>query len=622
MSIPDANLRAAIEDALGKTRSATITDAEMKTLRELKVPRAEISDLTGLEFATNLEVLQLWTNKVADISPLRGLTNLTELQLQYNLIEDISALSGLTSLKVLVLRVNLIEDISALSGLTSLERLWLEGNPIEDISALSGLTNLKDLALVNNNISDISALAGLANLTELQLGGNNISDISALAGLANLTELQLGGNNIEDISALAGLANLEWLALTHNKIADISPLRGLTNLEELYLSYNKIADISPLRGLTNLEELDLWSNRIADISPLRGLTNLTELEIRWNPLKDSSLNDHIPALERRGVAVLFTRLRKSDFDIELVFLDSFTEDQKHLLRLVARRWASVITEDLPDYEFAQGWSGRCGDHSYTIPSGERIDDLRIYMTTSDDNPDAVGFGGPTLLREETHLPVIGCMQFDLEQADLLVTGQHEVGHVLGFGSGWKNFGFIRDLSGDPHFNGPLAIAAFNDAGGRDYTGKKVPVQKDGVHWRGDVFSLGELMLPWGGAALSAITVQSLADLGYGVDVTQADPYTLPGAAAKASAKIAALPSMLGYGMGISRADSYTLPGADPHWQGSIAGGLPSIFGDDHLIRRLAPHPHTEPQPLCSLVGEREPIYVVDPQGRIIRTLGH
>ena len=54
---------------------------------------------------------------------------------------------------------------------------------------------------------------------------------------------------------------------------------------------------------------------------------------------------------------------------------------------------------------------------------------------------------------------------------------------------------------------------------------------------------GELMSPPGGPYLSAITVQSFADLGYGVDVTQADPYTLPGAAsAKASAKIAAMPA--------------------------------------------------------------------------------
>ena len=39
------------------------------------------------------------------------------------------------------------------------------------------------------------------------------------------------------------------------------------------------------------------------------------------------------------------------------------------------------------------------------------------------------------------------------------------------------------------------------------------------------------MTPYGGDTLSAITVQALADLGYHVDVTQADDYTLPGASA-------------------------------------------------------------------------------------------
>ena len=40
-----------------------------------------------------------------------------------------------------------------------------------------------------------------------------------------------------------------------------------------------------------------------------------------------------------------------------------------------------------------------------------------------------------------------------------------------------------------------------------------------------------------------------------------------------------------------------------------------------LTGRLAPHSHTEPEPLCGLHLERNPIYVIDPQGRIVRTLG-
>ncbi len=60
----------------------------------------------------------------------------------------------------------------------------------------------------------------------------------------------------------------------------------------------------------------------------------------------------------------------------------------------------------------------------------------------------------------------------------------------------------------------------------------MPVENDpaqgGVdsHWRQTVFG-NELMSSWGGEPISAITIQSLADIGYTVDVGQADPYTLP-----------------------------------------------------------------------------------------------
>ena len=405
-----------------------------------------------------------------------------------------------------------------------------------------------------------------------------------------MTYLHLGRNNISDLSPLSGLTNLTELWLFENNIADVSPLAGLTSLTRLRLGTNDLTDVSALGGLVRLSDLELEFNRVTDISTLTDLTRLRRLDLRGNPLSDSSINDHIPALESSGASVFFDSFRKGDYDIELVFSDHFTERQKNVLQYVARRWMAVITEDLPDYEFNQGWSGTCGDQSYEIPAGERIDDLRIYMGTFEGGG-AVGYGGPSVVRQETHLPVLGCMAFDLSTANLLITGLHEIGHVLGFGTIWDELGFLQDLDGDTHFNGPLAIAAFDEAGGSDYTGAKVPVQKmGGGHWRYSAFP-DELMRPGGGSALSAITVQSMADLGYGVDVTQADAYTLPGTtAAQARAKQAA--------------------------------AIPVIPGDARLSGSLASPTHAEPKLWCGLDGEREPIYVVDQQGRIIRTIGN
>ena len=406
--------------------------------------------------------------------------------------------------------------------------------------------------------------------------------------MTNLTDLALDANEITDVSSLGGLTNLTWMSLDANKITDVSGLGDLTNLRRMNLAQNAITDASGVGSLANLTGLGLAFNAIMDVSLLDRLTNLQYLDLQGNPLSLTSINDHLPALERNGVTVRFDRLRKGDFDIELVFLGDFIEGQKSVLQYAARRWMSVITEDLPDYEFTQGWSGTCGGQPFEIPSGERIDDLRIYVGSFEDAEGPSGYGGTSLLRE-SYLPIFGCMTFNSKPSYLQITGLHEVGHVVGFGRRiWGNLGFFQDTDGDQHFNGPLAIAAFDDAGGRDYTGKKVPVE--GSHWRYSVLR-GELMGPRGGPALSAITVQSLADLGYGVDVTQADPYTLPGAAAaQASAKQAV--------------------------------AMPAIPEDDRLSGHQASPAQVKPKVWCGLDGEREPIYVVDQEGRVIRTIGN
>ena len=346
--------------------------------------------------------------------------------------------------------------------------MW--ANNITDISPLSNLTQLSELNLGRNNITDISPLSNLTNLSELDLWDSNITDISPLSNLTNLRWLELSNNNVSDISPLGSLTKLSELYLQSNNITDVSPLGGLTNLRWLSLDANNVSDISPLRGLTNLSWLDLSFNNVSDISSLGGLTNLTELLLRGNPLSSSSINDYIPSFKRSGVTVYFDSFRVgSDFDIELVFLDDdFTQVEKRIIQYAARRWMSIIRDDLPDYTFTQGWSRVCDDHS-AIPSGERIDDLRIYVT-SFYAFSPLGFASTSLLRDTSLLPVSGCMSLNLQprrsyystpvwryyyydsSADLLVTALHEIGHVLGIGIVWEDLGFVQDPKGDAHFN--------------------------------------------------------------------------------------------------------------------------------------------------------------------------
>ena len=286
--IPDPNLRAAIAEELGKSPNAPITVEEMTTLRKLIVPDRGIQDLTGLQFATNLDDLTLgwWGrggNQVSDLSPISGLINLRRLFLNDNPVSDISPLRGLKNLTRLSLEGTLVSDISLVRGLTNLTRLSIHGILISDLSPVVGLINLEELSFANESLSDLSPLAGLINLKYIFSWNNSISDLSPLAGLTKLELINFCGGDISDLTPLAGLTDLKELYLAGEKISDISPLAGLTGLTRLGLEDNNISDVSPLAGLTQLKWLGIHNNKISDFSPLDGLRENIELIWHENP---------------------------------------------------------------------------------------------------------------------------------------------------------------------------------------------------------------------------------------------------------------------------------------------------------------------------------------------------
>ena len=92
--IRDSNLSAAIRSTLGLAEDATLTATDMLDLMSLEAKKAEITDLSGLEHATNLTTLNLYGNQLTDISPLSGIEGLLSLDLGKNTITDIEPLES------------------------------------------------------------------------------------------------------------------------------------------------------------------------------------------------------------------------------------------------------------------------------------------------------------------------------------------------------------------------------------------------------------------------------------------------------------------------------------------------------------------------------------------------
>ena len=272
VSIPDVNLREVVRKALGLAENDTITQQQMQRLIGLRSTRGRgIINLTGLEHATRLILLNLGGNQISDIIPLQNLTNLRDLGLSSNQINNLTPLRGLTTLQWLLLNSNQINDITPLRGLTGLQMLFLSNNPISDITPLQNLNALRTLFLNRTQINDFTPLQNLTTLQGLQLSHIQISDITSLQNLTTLQYLRLSYNQISDITSLQNLTTLQLLGLSENQISDITPLQNLTALRRIGLSENQISDATPLENLTNLTNLEIYNNPIADLAPLRRL---------------------------------------------------------------------------------------------------------------------------------------------------------------------------------------------------------------------------------------------------------------------------------------------------------------------------------------------------------------
>jgi hypothetical protein len=234
------------------------------------------------------------------------------------------------------------------------------------------------------------------------------------------------------------------------------------------------------------------------------------------------------------------------FAMTLCLTSDGSDSRRAVFQAAAARWSAIIQADVPD---ASGSipANACDEG---MPSANFVyDDLVIFASIRPiDGPGGVlGAAGPCFFRAGSNLPFIGVMIFDqADVANLEREGQlaavilHEMGHVLGIGTIWEPLGLLQNPSTsinrlDTHFSGANAIAGFNEIGGGTYTGgQKVPVENGGPrgtingHWRESILQ-NELMTGYlnaGSNPLSAVTVRSLADLGYTVDRTAADAFSL------------------------------------------------------------------------------------------------
>ena len=632
-----SNLRAL--DLMSNSLTGTIP-AELGNLSNLWRIWLSYNSLTGpippeLGNLSNLEELELASNSLTGAIPseLGNLSNLWKLWLFNNSLEGAipPELGNLSNLRKLVLVGNSLGgaippelgDLSQLEemvinscsltgpippqlgNLSNLETLWLSDNSLTGSipSELGNLSNLEWLVLSDNSLDGQipPELGDLSNLEALMLSDNSLTGSipRELGDLGKLEDLDLDRNELSGTipGELGDLSRLRNLALYSNKLSGGIPpeLGDLANLETLWLYGNELTGPLPseLGSLSGLERLRVHLNQLEGEVPSTFL-DLGDLKLFW-----FGKNDDLCAPSTSAFTIWLNgmddwvgdRCRDREvFDLEVRFTSGVSGTVRSRLEEARQEWADILI----DTEFQDIDINRkvdCGGITRYIGT---VDDHMawVHIDSIDGEGGILAYAGYCIERTKDGTPVLSRVIFDEDDIDgmldhdaLVPIAFHELAHGLGFsGHHWDKYGLLEKGS-DAHFTGELAIEAFDEAGGEDYEGNKVPIQLWVYgHWRESVFgdemmstsvSLGDDDLP-----ISAITLQSMAEIGYEVDLSLADDYELPD------------PSLPPPAMRREKDPTVFDLGNDVVW-----GPVTVVDADGRVVRVIPPPPGATPWPV-------------------------
>lgn len=135
VSIPDKKLSRMIHRILKKNDTESINQEEMASITNINVFDQGVKDLTGLEYATNLEKLIISYNTIDNLEPLKSCTKL----------------KSLTAVRLITVSINILP--------TNLEELDISNLSLtgtDGFTSLSTLTNLKTLQVSSTILNDIN----------------------------------------------------------------------------------------------------------------------------------------------------------------------------------------------------------------------------------------------------------------------------------------------------------------------------------------------------------------------------------------------------------------------------------------------------------------------------------
>jgi hypothetical protein len=270
-----------------------------------------------------------------------------------------------------------------------------------------------------------------------------------------------------------------------------------------------------------------------------------------------SATDQSALVSAGGHFITMTATVATDFHVTVRFFGPApSEAAVAAFHEAAARIRATIVGDLPDVNIPATRNtgidiSFCGVNGVIV--NEVIDDVLVYasIAPNDGVGNILASASVCVIRSQSRLTSIGVIKFDAADIDALISTNrlssvvlHEMLHVVGFGTIWTDTrrpgGVLLSGGGtdNPRYTGSFGISACSMAGGTGACGGGVAVEglpftagTADSHWRESIFD-NEVMTgfvePQGiPMPFSAITIQSLADAGYTVNLLAGEQYLVP-----------------------------------------------------------------------------------------------
>ncbi|TDL78966.1 fibronectin type III domain-containing protein [Peribacillus frigoritolerans] len=177
----DKNLKFAVQEQLRIQRD--ITESDLEKLTYLNASAYVIKDLSGLEYAVNLQHLELAGNRLKNLEALKAFEKLEYLDLTMSGATDFSPLNSLTNLHSLLLGDTSFKDLKHIGNLTGLKLLDISWTSVKDLSVLASFKQLEEINLSYTEVKSIKVLADLPSLQKVIIYGSAYIDILDETGL-------------------------------------------------------------------------------------------------------------------------------------------------------------------------------------------------------------------------------------------------------------------------------------------------------------------------------------------------------------------------------------------------------------------------------------------------------